>query len=544
MKLYQVSSPLLETDHINEEPIYIIYQYFVPSSTRRQLEYKHCLHKNVNNEHIRKIYLLNERIYTNDELGITSDKIIQKNIGKRLSYRDVFDFVEKEKISGYIVFMNADIYVTDSIKNLKKSNIHEKKTMIALLRYDLTSMNTLNIFGPRSDSQDTWIYHSNFNPSLKERTVFNFFFGKPGCDNKFAYLSLILGYKVINCPLQIQTCHVHMSQERNYSAKDLIGDPYYHIEPYGYTVLNSNIAKLIGIYNITDRYTKYTFKDNDVLRSYIEKCKNPFIIPRIAGIENQFAFIGTFVKNKRVSTDIANFVKERAPVMKNNAGIKLTTFNDVEKYSDMYLNAFKNSEMYTVWEPHGNVYSGISQSHDYITDTFKKEQVWAFTFDIFHYIHLNPWTLALKGKKILIISAFIESIKEKIPIREKIYGIDLFPECEFVFCKPPQTNGTNPSRVFDEELRDFMENVKTLDFDVALVSCGGYGNLVCNEIYEMGKSAIYVGGVLQMYFGVYGQRWMRERKDIMNLYMNQYWSRPKEEERPSNYKNIEGNCYW
>ena len=70
------------------------------------------------------------------------------------------------------------------------------------------------------------------------------------------------------------------------------------------------------------------------------------------------------------------------------------------------------------------------------------------------------------------------------------------------------------------------------------------GNLVCSEIYKMNKSAIYVGGVLQMYFGIYGSRWERERTDIMSLYKNEYWTKPKEEERPNGYQNVEGSCYW
>ena len=96
------------------------------------------------------------------------------------------------------------------------------------------------------------------------------------------------------------------------------------------------------------------------------------------------------------------------------------------------------------------------------------------------------------------------------------------------------------------ELQPFLNDIELVkdDFDIALCSCGGYGNIVVNHIYEMGKSAIYVGGVLQMYFGIYGMRWMRERKDIMNLYLNSHWSRPKEEERPDGFKNVEKSAYW
>jgi hypothetical protein len=140
----------------------------------------------------------------------------------------------------------------------------------------------------------------------------------------------------------------------------------------------------------------------------------------------------------------------------------------------------------------------------------------------------------------------VDSFKNKLEIREKIYGIDLFPECSFIFLKPPQTQAECPSREFSEELNDFIGEINNVinDFDVALVSCGGYGNLVCSQIYARGKSAVYVGGVLQMYFGVYGNRWERERPEIMSLYKNEYWTRPNDHERPVGFQNVEKSCYW
>ena len=146
--------------------------------------------------------------------------------------------------------------------------------------------------------------------------------------------------------------------------------------------------------------------------------------------------------------------------------------------------------------------------------------------DIFHFVNTTPWTHALRGKKLLIISPFVESIREKIDEREKIYGIDLFPECEFTFLKPPQTQGSEDSELFTVELEKFKNNVEDIlkkdGFDIALCSCGGYGNLICDFIYSLGKSSIYIGGVLQMYFGIYGERWIRERPDILKLYQNNY----------------------
>ena len=90
----------------------------------------------------------------------------------------------------------------------------------------------------------------------------------------------------------------------------------------------------------------------------------------------------------------------------------------------------------------------------------------------------------------------------------------------------------------------FIDILKPLEYDVALVSCGGYGNLVCDAIYQQGKSAIYVGGVLQMYFGILGNRWIIERPDIVKLFLNECWSRPKVEERPNGHHMVEKSCYW
>jgi len=158
----------------------------------------------------------------------------------------------------------------------------------------------------------------------------------------------------------------------------------------------------------------------------------------------------------------------------------------------------------------------------------------------------EPWTHALSGKRLLIVSSFAETFKKQLPHLSKIYGRDLFPGCSFVFLKPPVTNGSNRSRPYRTELNEFkkrIENIKN-DFDIALVSCGGYGNPILSKIYDMGKSAIYVGGVLQMYFGVYGSRWERERPTIMRLFKNEYWVRPTAQERPAGFENVEGSCYW
>lgn len=538
-----VDSPAIPSSYSPaKHPIHVIYQYFVHPSPERYAEIKSTLKKLVENPLIDKIHLLNERIYTVEELGVSNEKISQLDVKERLTFKMVFDFIDTLP-ECYACVINSDIFFDDSLAALYKSGLSEHKAMISLLRFEYTTpqLKKCKLFGPRPDSQDTWIIHTKYNVPVSARKVFNFHFGKPGCDNSLLYIAKIMGYEIYNDPLKLRTYHIHSTQIRNYDIRDLIRPPHYFINPYGVR----DIPQLPHV-----PVEKNIFYDNRRLFDHIRKTSK-FLIPRIAGVENNVAFYSVLLKNKpellsnpQFSSAIATSMR----TMKSNAGIQLSSPVDLFTYGQMYLSAFQKATAYLYWESRGDVYRYISQSHDFITSTFNKpEKLWAFSMDIFHYIHdKTPWTHALKGKRLLIISPFVESIKEKLPVLDKIYGRDLFPECSFVFAKPPQTQADTTSRVFHEELTDFMKEINSIKdtFDVALVSCGGYGNLVCSQIFDMGKSSIYVGGVLQMYFGILGNRWIEERNAVVNLFVNDYWTRPKDHEKPSGFQKIERGCYW
>ena len=164
------SGRIYTKERADTQPIYLIYQYFVHHEASRNKELQDCLRKNVENPHITKIYLLNEKIYDKKELGIDSSKIEQRNIVSRIKFKDVFNFVEKESLKGYIVTCNADIFFDKTIDNLRKSTMSTKKQLLAQLRFDYTNkqLGKCKLFGPRADSQDAWIWHSNFNPNKEE----------------------------------------------------------------------------------------------------------------------------------------------------------------------------------------------------------------------------------------------------------------------------------------------------------------------------------------------------------------------------------------
>ena len=523
--------------HIN-----VIMQFYIDNNNARQLEIQQCLFLNCNNNSIDKIYLLNERYYTDDELGIISNKIIQINIDKRLSFECIFNSIQEYNIDGYIIISNSDIFFDKSIENVKICDF-ENKNILALCRYEydgFSSLKECKLFdNGRPDSQDVWILKSNINIDIKYRNIFNFNMGYPGCDNKILYLFQILGYNCYNEAQLIKTFHNHNENIRNYNNSHKLPPPYCGLFPNIDTI--EPHKKLLSF-----NFSQEAENLSDYIQEKIANSK-PFIIPRIAGIENQIAFIAILLKqNNTTLIPKNNTMNKLIATLKNNAGIKISTIPNLFKYGKMYMRAFEVSDIYLTWALWSNVARPIFDSLKFMYINIIKPKICANTLNIYNNIQGRIWTKELAGKRLLIISPFIESFKDKINIRERIYGIDLFPNCEFIFLKPPQTQGSNLSDEFDEELARFIHKIDQIKdtFDIALVSCGGYGNLVCLEIFNMHKSAIYVGGVLQMYFGVYGNRWEKECPDIMRIYKNEYWTRPSEEEKPIGHNTIENSCYW
>lgn len=220
-------------DKDNIDNIYLVQQFYIHSNLKRYNEILFCLKQNCNNDFIDKIYLLNEKIYTQKELRLNDKqikKVIQVNIKKRLKYSDFFNFInykkEKDKLKGYVILSNSDIYLNNTITNLYRTNLSFKRACFMQLR-----LNTVHKYLKiRTDSQDTWIFHSNTLPHMKFNYLFNFNLGIPGCDNKIAYIFFKLNYLIYNEPYRIETIHIHKSNIRNYKKIDKIIGPYANIE--------------------------------------------------------------------------------------------------------------------------------------------------------------------------------------------------------------------------------------------------------------------------------------------------------------------------
>ena len=84
----------LNVTNYNQDNIYLFCQFFIHEHTERYNEIKFCLKKNIELGLFTKIILFNERIYSNQELGLNDCEMLmvtQIDCKKRLKFNDCFN---------------------------------------------------------------------------------------------------------------------------------------------------------------------------------------------------------------------------------------------------------------------------------------------------------------------------------------------------------------------------------------------------------------------------------------------------------------------
>ena len=232
-RLAAMPSQITFTRDLKPNETWMITQFFKHKDNKRFKEIKECLTRNCACPHIDKIILINEKDLSAEYENINgASKIEQFISGRRLTYANflqyVYDVVPKNV---FTVLCNADIYFGDSLLDLHKINMEDK--MLGLLRWDVDTGGDAKIFGPRADSQDTWIFLSDSIKSRKwDYNKLNFQLGQPGCDNAFAGHILRQRFLLSNPAVTFKTFHLHNTNIRNYDKKDYIrADIYINLAP-------------------------------------------------------------------------------------------------------------------------------------------------------------------------------------------------------------------------------------------------------------------------------------------------------------------------
>ena len=284
---------------------------------------------------------------------------------------------------------------------------------------------------------------------------------------------------------------------------------------------------------------------NQCIIKLIETNK-PFIISRM-GIGAETYITYEYIITNKINT---NYLQ----TLSNNAGIYNINAKNILLYINLYIQAIKNSIALATFPTY------IINEQSYFVNKYNLKQIHSRSLEPFYACleNIKPWTHYLYGKKVLIINPFIDSMKKQLTKNFQIFKDPnkkiFLDNQEFIFYKSYQTSAGN--HIHNDWLETFTlmcNDIKKLDdefhFDIALLGCGGYGLPLCNFIkMELNKSAIYIGGGLQLLFGIMGQRWENrdDWKKIMkdNDNPNNQFIRPSGDEIINNKNAIENGCYW
>ncbi len=541
---------------IQDKQTNLIYQIQWIGDLNKSDDYKNnvinALKFNLQNNFIEKIYLIVNKTYLDIDFdNLLCKKIVQIEIKNELTWDLIFNIIKKLDLNGFVTFSYLPTILNYTIDNLNYQKIDYQKNYWALLSWNYKINDNLDdcvLNTPSGNKYVALIVHSQLINSINPNyfNTFSLPIEHPNSFSKLIYLFDLLGFIGINNPEAVKI----------YSYSESVPNTQNFYIPSPYSIIIPEISQSNTVVNELNNLSTYNIDNsNKKLYEYIKnKITNneQFIIPRISNsIDSQAVFLAEEIKphlenKEKILSDYNDLLMDYLPRLAMNSGINCSNLYSLIEFNHSYLDAFDKSDLYLNMEPYSDSYVRSKESHDYITDTFKKDMCWNQVLEIYNYVNYqNVWTELLANKKILLITPYADSIKSNINKQEQIYGKNFFPNCSFEFlkvCQIDETTVKNDWMVNFLNLCDQINGIKD-DFDIALVSCGGYSNPLLSYLLSIGKSGINVGSVLQMYWGVYGEKWILEKPDIIALYSNNNWIRPLDSDKPDK-QYISGSVYW
>jgi len=275
----------------------------------------------------------------------------------------------------------------------------------------------------------------------------------------------------------------------------------------------------------------YDFTNREILKALLNE-KTPFLASRFGDTE-----LRTVIYTIEICIGLRKkYPRSICEKMRMNAGFFPATQENMFLFGKLMIESCKEVDIFGVW---------YNLLEDFVIDKFNPRSKLVVLESLEPYRNKNPWSAALKGKKVLVIHPFAETINNQYQRREKIFdNKNVLPDFELITLKAVQSNAN--SKVNYEDwfiaLEDMYQKAKNIDFDIAIVGCGSYGMPLSAKLKQLNKKVIHLAGATQLLFGIRGARW-DERPEMKHLF-NDNWVRPAESETPELASKVEGGCYW
>lgn len=226
--------------------------------------------------------------------------------------------------------------------------------------------------------------------------------------------------------------------------------------------------------------------------------------------------------------------------MSNNAGYFPVDDKSLDAFSDIYLDQLKQVDVMGVW---------FNQYEDVICNTYCRDAALVDLNCLEPFRFTTPWSKRLKGRKVLVVHPFVESIQLQYFEKRRFLFADpdILPDFELRTVKAVQSIAGSKVEfaTWFDAYQYMCDEIARVDFDICLIGAGAYGLPLAAFVKSLGKQAIHMGGATQLLFGIKGKRWEEhEHADSTAKLFNEHWVRPLESETPTNKDIVDKGCYW
>jgi len=207
--------------------------------------------------------------------------------------------------------------------------------------------------------------------------------------------------------------------------------------------------------------------------------------------------------------------------------------SSVDRLALLYMSAIADISVYGAWT-----------SFDALLCPVQALRVRLFDLDPFFTRH--RWTLALRGRRVCIVSPFVDTMRSQYLNREKLFSSPVLPEMDLHYIRAPMTQcDTDTSgQNWYENLARLNEMVLATRAEVVIIGAGAYGLPLGAGVAKQNMVSIVLGGSTQLLFGIKGSRWENDKQ--YRALFNENWVRPSVNEQPPGFQKceIKGGAYW
>jgi hypothetical protein len=299
--------------------------------------------------------------------------------------------------------------------------------------------------------------------------------------------------------------------------------------------------------------------NSDSLITEVLRSGKPALIGRLGASEARF--IGECFKLRRwerlgVSRDIGKYLhprwKPRLREIDNGTGFLYEDWGSIDHFNNQYVAALKSTDVVGIW---GTPFAwperialrnmspirAVPLEH---TAPWLVARLSTFQLNQLRSAPYIPWSQALAGKRVVVVSPFTKTISSQFNVRHKLFPGHSYPEFELRLVKAPWITHASSRDGYGWRwhLDDLKRQLASEPFDVAMISAGALAYPLAHHAKNLGRVGIHAGGALQLFFGILGKRW-ESRPNIM-AFVNESWTRPSRSETPPNALALDDGCYW